>query len=279
MTSPSPVQPSAFDPQTAAPAPTAFPGLVPQSMAVNPAPEPAPVVSAPVPGSEPPAPVAAQPPAIDPRAYEEGQRAKRQLEELQNQIRTEFAAAQARQEQEQAQNQLKSQREQIYQNASTLYADDPVKAMEYIRRNEDTVLAQALGRVEQVRQQMTQQTQAMLMQVAAPLYAQDLARQHNLLPEYAQQLASYPPQMIDQMLPMVKQAQAQEIARKSEIEQMRAQLEQFTRSTQAAAVQQTGAHELSGTGASPVPPTTGQIEPGSLDHLMSIPGFAELIAR
>lgn len=286
MTSPSPVQPpqSAFAPQPAvAPQPTAFPGLPPQTVVTSPVAPPAPTAAAPTPSpaaepqpAAPEQPVVQTPP-IDPVQHQlfaqkaaERDQIVRELQQLERQ-------RQQQAEEQRVTDDLARRREMIYQTAKNL----PPEEMEtYIRNQENLVVADLIGRVQQTRQQMAAEAQQMLMQVSAPLYAQHLAQQHQLLPEFAQQLAAFPPQQIDQMVPIILNAQRQELARRAEVDQLRAQIEQFQRSQGAQAQVETGVHELSGAGGSPVvAPGEGQYQPGSIDHLLATPGLLELLTR
>lgn len=152
-------------------------------------------------------------------------------------------------------------------------------ALDYMARFHEQEIGQERAARAQQQQQAQWQQQAMIERVTAPLYAQHLATQHGLPPEYAQRLGMLPDgRQMDAYLPVLKREHEAAQRQATEMATLRTQLDQFNRSLQANALAQNGAHVPSGVG---VMPTMSQqmngIEPGSDPHLLSIPGVADFL--
>ncbi len=177
-------------------------------------------------------------------------------------------AEQQRREQE-AERTFQSRRESIYETARNL-ALSPEDQLAYIRRHEDQEVANLRAEVQRVRQEAEQQKYAAVAQIAGPMYAQNLARQHQLPDEYAQRLAMLPPQQMDHYLPVLVQEYQQRQQQEQRYNEVLQQLDQLRRSQQAGAIAATGAHTV--TNATPTPSSVQeyQVEAGSRDHLLGL---------
>lgn len=165
---------------------------------------------------------------------------------------------------------------QAYQLAERM---EPPEALTFLRNFQTQERARYEGQMRQIRTESEQQAMQMVAQVAAPLYAQDLAKQHGLPPEYAQRLAMLPPQQMDIYVPVLKREHEASLATQNQLKQVLAELDQLKRNGQAQALATSGAHDGGNAGVSPVlPGTNGQGPvPGSREHLLSQPGVARLL--
>lgn len=237
----------------AAPPPTAavpFPG---QGAGEPPGPQGAPDAAvAPSTDAGPPTPET----AVDWEAAARHEQAARiQAEQQNEQVRQMLQQAALEAQEHQARQASEDRRAQMYQMAQGM---DAHSAAEFIRRFEDQERAALHQTVQSVRQQAQQQTYAVAARIAAPLYAQDLARQHGLPPEYAEELAQMPPEYMDRMLPSIKQRAARDQA-------IRAELQNLKRDQQAAQMQATGAYTVGG--GTGIPATaSSRVTPGSPDY-------------
>lgn len=195
-------------------------------------------------------------PPIDWQAQARQEAAARQAAERQNaEIQQMLQQAAYEAQEQQARQESENRRAQMYQMAQGM---DSQSATEFIRRFEDQERASLHQTVQAIRQQAQQQTYAAVARVAAPLYAQDLAKQHNLPPEYAEELAQLPPDLMDRMLPSIKQRAARDRAIYTELQNLK-------RDQNAAQMQATGAYTVGGGTGVPVT-ATSRITPGSPDY-------------
>jgi len=186
-----------------------------------------------------------------------------------------LAQAQERQRQEAEAERLSQQRiDAIYATARNM---EPEAGIEYIRQQEGVERARLRGEVQQIQQQSQQQLYQALQQASAPLYAQHLAKTNGLPAEYAERLAMLPPQQMDAYLPVLLQEYRNAQAIQTQLQQALAQIDQLRRSQQAGTMAAQGVQTGAGAGVSPVPGNpNGNVQPGSPDHLLSLPGVAAL---
>jgi hypothetical protein len=180
-------------------------------------------------------------------------------------------AAQMQAEAERAQA-AQSRLDQAAQVAGNLAPED---GMAYIRRIYEAELAQERQDKLQTTQRMAQQYQAQAQAerelLATPVYARHLQETHGLPPEYEQRLLAYGNgRAMDMALPGLKAEWQARQADQQRIAALQAQLDQFSRSVQAQALAQSGAHVASGVGVAPVMPAGTGVEKGSDQHLTSI---------
>jgi hypothetical protein len=226
-------------------------GLAPASAIPS---TPAPAVPQPVPGglpiaSDPLVPQmqseAAQPPPVDweaqaRAAQAEAQAAKAQAAQIQQQIAQAVDMQRRQNEEHQFKTQAQTQLDQAYAMAEQM---DPDRAFKYVRQAEDQFRSQMSARQQQAQQEMQNQFAQQIHRLAAPQYAQELARRHNLPADLAAQLTPLPPQIMDSVAPsLAAAARAREQAAAT---QRQAQLTQ-----QAQQMQQSGAYQVGGVVAS-----------------------------
>lgn len=267
------IAPGAVAPQSAA-EPNVW-GAPPESAAQpfgsNP-PAPEPVQSAPAPEAAPDSAASPQatpaPAPVIPPEYQQAMEKARQLDQVQAELQRLAADAQRQQAYQQAQQQFQSQRDQIYQVASGMTPED---GHAYIRRQEDQLHAAHLTRMQQIEQQAEQRMMAAVAQVAAPLYAQEIAKKNGLPPEYADRLAMLNPQQMDAYLPVIKREFEAQQATAKQLADLKSQLDQFTRSQQASQAAQSPTGVATGAGSQPSYGANGPT-PGSREHLMSLLG-------
>ena len=195
-----------------------------------------------------------QPPGASPTPPVDWEARARALEQQQRQrdqqLQQVIAAAQREQAEQQERQASEQRRQETYQLARTM---DPDRAFDYIQNFENQERARLANRIQEVQQMSRQQLEATVQQVAAPLYADHLAKQHNLPPDLHQQLRSVPGPMMDVILPtLVSAAQVRE--------QAKAQFQQQQLTQQAHQMQQTGAYTVGGVhapsgGSAPPRPT------------------------
>lgn len=278
-------RPSAFAPLPAAGTTSAFPGLQPDSVVTPPqadqqGQQPAPGTAAEPQGQQaqtPPQPEQAQTPQYNPTEIERLRQAAARGAQLENEVRA-FAATTARAQREQQEFQrVQSMREQIYQVARTTM--EPAAGMDYIRQAEDRLHAEHLGRMRQIEQEAERDKWMAVSQVAAPLYAQQLAREHDLPTDMMERLNMMAPQQMDAQLPLLLREKASRLEQDRKTAELQSQIDQLIRAQAANDQAQSGAHEMGGAGASPIPSQQGEYRPGSLDHLMSMPGMRDIFKR
>jgi hypothetical protein len=277
MTAPSPLQQvqqqqqgqSAFSPQPAPNAPTHFHGGA-QPSRTQAVPEQQGPDSAEQPQAQP-QPQAPQQPQIDPRQLQMMQQKAQQLDQLQATIQEQYRLQQMRDQENQARTQFTSQREQIYRTAQSLPPED---AFAYVRQHEDQITANMLGTITQIRQQAEQEKYQAVAQVAAPLYGQQLAAQIGLPPgsEYAQRLQMLPPHLMDQYAPVIKREYDAAVAQQQQYAELQARLDQYERSQDANQMANSGVHQLSGAGGTPINDGANaqELDRASLDYLATL---------
>lgn len=244
-------------------APAAAPFAAPNT-GVPAATTPIPQAVTPVPGAgqpvidgQAPAAAAVPPgvPAVLPTPPVDWEARARQVEAERNAERAQIAQgiAQLREQQVVAQEQAAyGQRLQMAKSqAQQIGESDPARAVEYMERfyeGERMSAAQAQQQREMARQAQFRQT---IEQIAAPQYAEHLARQYNLPADYAELLKQVPGSQMDQVAPAYARA-AQERA------QLQAMLQQQNLSNQANQMQASGAYTAGGSHAPASPHPTAK---------------------
>jgi hypothetical protein len=190
-----------------------------------------------------------------------------------------FQAALAQAQAQQAEAE-RAQQAQSRLDAATALAQNlaPEDGYAHLKRVYDAELARERQEKAQIAAQQQQaalaqqeQMRQAIERMTAPVYAKHLQQTHGLPPEYEQRLAAYGDgHVMDRVLPGLKaewqtrQADAQKIAA------LQAQLDQFSRSVQAQALAQSGAHVASGVGVAPAAPLPAGVEKGSDAHLNAL---------
>lgn len=224
------------------------------------------------PSSTTPVPPSPPTPQFTAEQVAQWQRESQQFAQLQQELR-QFAADQQR-----AQAEANAQRESdervasIYTQAANM---EPEAGFAFVRQQTGLEMARLRGEVQRIQQQSQQQMYAAVAQVAAPLYAQELAKKHGLPAEYAERLAMLPPQQMDAFLPVLQREHQQNQQIQQQLQGALAQIDQLKRSQQAGALAGQGVQTGAGAGVSPVSANPGNVSAGSRDHLLSLPGVAE----
>lgn len=164
--------------------------------------------------------------------------------------------------------------DQYYQMASMMAPED---AFTYLRRMEDVERGNADQAVRAAVEMGQQRMMEAVTSVAGPLFAQDLAKQSGLPAEYAERLAMFHPREMENYVPVLQREWAEKQQTNAQLQWMWSQLDQMNRAQQAGFYAQSGAHTV-GTG-NPVPAAglAMPFEPGSREHLLSIPGVAQAL--
>lgn len=192
-----------------------------------------------------------------------------------DQIRQAMALAAQQAREHEAAQAAQSRIDQAYDFAKNLSVED---GLAYVRRNEDAERASLRQEMQRIRQDGQMQTQAMFERLAAPVYARDLAKQHNLPPHLAERLEGLGDgKLMDAYLPTLLAEHKSHQTLEQKLQTALSQIDQLTRGQQAAVLAANGAHVPSGVGVLPVLPNGQQPEAGSDAHLLSIPGVAEFL--
>lgn len=235
---------------------------------------------APVTAASPPESNAGQGQSAQASAYSEDdirrwQQAERERNQIVQELQTLAAQQQRQQEDQRYQSEVQARLQTAYQTAENM---EPTQAIEYIRRAEEHERALLAGRIRETEQQYEQRMMQTLAQVTAPLYAQELAKQNGLPPEYAERLAALNPYQMDHYVPVLKREYEQTKAVQDQLKTVLARLEQYERNNQAEQLADSGVHTPGGTGASPAATGNGNanLDRGSREYLLSKPGVAQL---
>lgn len=197
-----------------------------------------------------------------------------QYEQAFGELRQMMAAAQAEQAEQQARTASQQRIDRVYQVAETMPPED---ALRYIRQSEDQERAGLHGAINQIRQQGQQQAWQMAAQVAAPLYAIDLAERAGLPQEYAKRLQAVgDPRQMDAILPHFQAEYRNRMSADQQIKLLASQIDQLQRSQQAGAIAGSGAHTGGGTGVPTGTNGAAAVHDGSTQDLLAIPGMAEM---
>lgn len=189
-----------------------------------------------------------------------------QYEQAFNELRQLQEAAQRQAAEQQIRQAAQSRIDMAYQMARDM---EPEQALDYVRRVEDQERAGAYAQIQSIQQQAQRQVYEAVSHVAAPLYAQNLARQMGLPQEYAERLAMIPPQQMDTYAPVLKREYDNAQAQDRRYQELLQRFDQLQRSQQAAAINQSGIGNVSSTTGVPVSREAGEFVPGSREQLMS----------
>jgi hypothetical protein len=195
-----------------------------------------------------------------------------QYEQAFGQLQSMMAQAQQQAEEQAARTEAQSRIDRIYQLAETMPPEDSLR---FIRQSEDQERANLFHQINTIRQRSEQEKWQVASQIAAPLYAVELGKQHQLPQDMIDRLQMMPPQQMDAYVPVLKAELAQRTKQQAEYQALLSQMNQLKLSQQANAMAATGAHN-GGTGGAPlVTNAAGTFEAGSRDHLLSKlpPGF------
>lgn len=185
-----------------------------------------------------------------------------------------LAVQQQRTQQEEAfKTEVQQRLEVAYRAAENM---EPTQAIEHIKRAEEFERSRLAGRIRETEQQAEQRMMATLAQVTAPLYAQQLAKDNGLPPEYAERLAALNPYQMDQYVPVLKREYESTKSVQDQLKSVLAKLEQYERSNQADQLAENGP-TLGGSGAAPASNRDGSngLDKSSREYLLSKPGVAE----
>lgn len=182
--------------------------------------------------------------------------------------------AQAKQAEIEMQQGRQGRVDQYYQMAAMMAPED---GYTYLRKMEDIERQQADQTVRQAVEMGQQRMMEAVTSVAGPLFAQDLVRENGLPPEYAQRLASLHPRDMETYVPLLQREYAEKQQTQAQLQWMAGQLDQMNRAQQATWYAASGAHTV-GTGYTvPAAGLAMPFEPGSREHLLSIPGVAQML--
>jgi hypothetical protein len=179
------------------------------------------------------------------------QQAEAQQARIMQAIEQQAREAQRNQVEAAARSEAEQRRNMAYAQAQQM---DPDQGAMFIRRFEDQERAQFDQRLQQTRQQSEFEKQQVVMQLAAPMYAEHLGQTHQLPPDLVQQLKAVPPAQMDAMVPILLTAR-----------DTRRQQQQWTQQQQASQqvsqMQQSGAYSVGGVGAPGGSPPSNQPRP------------------
>lgn len=199
--------------------------------------------------------------AVDYRAIVE-QMAPRyqQYEQAFTELRGMMAQAEQQRQEQEARTAAQQRIDRAYQLAETMPPEDGYR---HIRQSEDMERANLLNQINAIRQQAQQQTWQVASVFAAPLYADELGRQHNLPPDMIQRLKMIgDPRQMDSYVPAMKAELAQRHQQDAKYQSLLTQLDQLQRTQQANAAQATGAHTVGNGGAPVIGNLPGGVPPG-----------------
>src|SRR6478609_729835 len=128
------------------------------------------------------------------------QQAEAQQARIMQAIEQQAREAQRNQVEAAARSEAEQRRNMAYAQAQQM---DPDQGAMFIRRFEDQERAQFDQRLQQTRQQSEFEKQQVVMQLAAPMYAEHLGQTHQLPPDLVQQLKAVPPAQMDAMVPIL----------------------------------------------------------------------------
>lgn len=204
-------------------------------------------------------------PSLPPDVEERLRRAA-ELEQMLHQAQQVAAEVQRQQAVTKLTEHLRDRIVQAYQSAQSLPLEDGTS---FLARQVESLAQELATSLQLLQQQQAQQVQELLRTVAAPAYAYHVAREHGLPADAVERLQQYAPEMMEMAAKMLKQEYEQRQALDQELHKLRQEIEQLRRGQIAQQLAAGGAHSGGGTNAVPITPR-GDVEPGSLDHLLAL---------
>lgn len=224
-------------------------------------------------GIETPAAPVQQAPAIDPNRYQQALQREAQFNQLAAELQRLDAQAQSERQRQAREGQRQSREDAIYTQAQTMDAD---AALAFTRQQMAILRAEDQNAYNQELANTQQQYTAAVIESTRPAYAAHLAEQNGLPATYQRRLAMMNPYDMDRYLPVFIQEYQEYKVVDAERKQLKDQLEQVQRSQQANGLQNSGAHNSGGAGSGAPRSTNDSFARGSTDHLLNIPGLANM---
>lgn len=212
------------------------------------------------------------PPAPDPRIqlWEQNAPKLQQYEQAFNELRQHLAQAQQQQAESEARTAVQQRLDRAKQLFDTMPPEDGGR---FLAQSYEQEMASLYGEIQRERQRAQQQVYQVAAQLSAPVYAEEVGRQHNLPADMVQRLRLMDPRLMDAQVPMLKAELAQRQEQDRKHQALLAQIDQLQRSQQAQAIADGGAHTVGNGGSPSFTSPDGTTRDGSNAHLMRIPGM------